>query len=42
MSKQTSLAACNALQPVDCQRFVPEQGVELPISPMGQEDIDMA
>ena len=41
MSKQAGLAACDALQPVDGPRLVPAQGLELPIGPSRQKDVDV-
>ena len=41
MSKQASLAARNALQPVDGPRLVPAEGLELPIGPSRQGDVDV-
>jgi len=41
MSEELSLAARYALQPVDGSCLVPAQGLELPISPSCQEDVDV-
>src|SRR5271166_2863392 len=40
MSEQAGLAARDALQPVDGPRLVPVQGLELPIGPSRQKDVD--
>jgi hypothetical protein len=41
VSEQAGLAARDALQPVDGPCLVPAQGLELPIGPSRQKNIDV-